>query len=124
VDGFPLRPGVVLLTAVLLAACGAADGGSVGGPGEAVPVEEALAAPEGERLRVRGVLFTDGAGPWRLCAALAESFPPQCGGPAADLVGYDPATFPPGGGTAGPVRWLESYEAIVHRDGDTLVVEQ
>ncbi len=107
-----------------LAACGVPGGGSVGGPADAVSVESALAAPEGERLRVRGVLFLHDRGPWRLCAARAESSPPRCGEPAADLVGYDAATFPPEGGTAGPVHWLESYEVIAHRDGDTLVVEE
>lgn len=57
-----------------LAACGAPDGGMPLSAGEA------LERGEGEAL-VEGYLFADRAGV-RLCEAIAESYPPQCGGPA------------------------------------------
>ena len=41
-------------------------------------------------ISVNGFFFDDGTGP-RLCAALAESFPPQCGGRSLPVSGHESA---------------------------------
>jgi hypothetical protein len=59
---------------------GPGGGGTVSGmaAGPAIAVEEAIASDSGEALLVEGNLLAAG-GQVRLCSALAESFPPQCG---------------------------------------------
>jgi hypothetical protein len=49
------------------------------GAGPGIPIDEALASGSDEVLLVNGNLLAQG-GEVRLCSALAESFPPQCGG--------------------------------------------
>jgi hypothetical protein len=44
-------------------------------------VKQALTAKPGEALLVRGALIVSG-GIARLCYAVLESYPPQCGGPS------------------------------------------
>jgi hypothetical protein len=87
-----------VLVAVALVGCGGDDdvepagaGGSVpqtsglaAGPG--ISIEEAIAADTDEVLLVNGNLLAQG-GEVRLCYALAESFPPQCGGPSLVVEG-------------------------------------
>ena len=51
-------------------------------------VSEALSTDATGVLAVGGFLFIDGEGT-RLCEVLAESFPPQCGGVAIPLEGFD-----------------------------------
>ncbi|MGH3092050.1 MAG: hypothetical protein ACRDOG_06950 [Gaiellaceae bacterium] len=80
---------LVSLAAAFLAGCGGNgepaddDAGSprvsgiAAGPG--ISIEEALASELDEMLLVNGNLLAEG-GDVRLCSALAESFPPQCGG--------------------------------------------
>jgi hypothetical protein len=82
-----------LLAALALAGCGDSEGDASGGGGTSVPqtsglgagpgisIEEAIAADTDEMLLVNGNLLADGD-EVRLCYALAESFPPQCGGPS------------------------------------------
>ena len=86
-----------LLAAVALAACGGDDDSAAGddtAPGPTVPVgpglsiEEALETDSDEPQLVNGnLLITDGQA--RLCSALAESFPPQCGGASLLVTGLD-----------------------------------
>jgi hypothetical protein len=88
------------LVAVALAGCGgdgtddaSDDSGSVPqtsapGAGPGISIEEALAADTDEMLLVNGNLLADGDDV-RLCYALAESFPPQCGGPSLVVEGLD-----------------------------------
>lgn len=64
----------------------------------AVPVADA-AGIEGP-FAMTGYYVDDGSGPW-LCEALAESFPPQCGGASVRL---DPGGF--------PVAGLESSQGV------------
>jgi hypothetical protein len=47
-----------------------------------------LVSDVGGVVAVRGAFFDDGSGP-RLCEALAESFPPQCGGGSLPVTGYE-----------------------------------
>lgn len=126
------RLALTLALAVLMAACGALetpvsdDPGASQGPGtptadgrltissdavDGPPLQiiDALAAGSTEPVLVTGALFVDaGAGVW-LCSALAESFPPQCGGERLEVVGLDPATVP-GLEEANGVRWAEGVE--------------
>jgi hypothetical protein len=86
-----------LLAAVSLAACGGDDDSAAGddtstastvpaGPG--ISIEEALETDSDEPQLVNGnLLITDGQA--RLCSALAESFPPQCGGASLLITGLD-----------------------------------
>jgi hypothetical protein len=76
--------------------------------GPAVQVADALAR-RGEAARVRGSLFVEGNGRMLLCEAIAESFPPQCGGQRLEVVGLDLATIA-GLQSANGVRWAEAVE--------------
>jgi hypothetical protein len=56
-----------------------ADGGI--DPAAGISVDEALGhGPTDDLVTVTGALFVDADGTVRLCDAVAESFPPQCGG--------------------------------------------
>jgi len=82
------------------------DGAIASGPG--ISVTEALAFVGGEPVLVNGALFIDEEGGVLLCEAIAESFPPQCGG--ARLVVED---LDPSGQLleeANGVRWTESTQ--------------
>lgn len=64
-----------------------------GGPVQDLPttglsVSEALASTVTDRIAVRGFLVVDDDGA-RLCDALAESYPPQCGGDSVPVVEYE-----------------------------------
>ncbi len=78
---------LLALLTVSLAACG-------GGPDSAAPgnsvitVKQALGANPSEPVRVRGALIVSG-GTARLCYAILESYPPQCGGPSLVVRGLD-----------------------------------
>lgn len=77
----------------------------------AVPVTDALAAAPDAPVRVRGALFVDAVGRVLLCEAIAESFPPQCGGRRLAVSGLDLSSVP-GLQEANGVRWAESVELI------------
>jgi len=65
-----------------------ADGASGDGPG--LSVAEALThGPTDDLVTVTGALFVDPDGTVRLCDAIAESFPPQCGGDRIVVKGLD-----------------------------------
>ena len=72
-------------------------------PARAVSVEEALSSGRGEPLVVEGTLIV-ADGQARLCSAILESFPPQCGEPSLLVKRLDPATVP-GLESAGGVSW-------------------
>jgi hypothetical protein len=79
---------LVALVTVALAACGG-GGTKSGSPGSsAVTVKQALAAKPSEPVRVRGALIASG-GTVRLCYAILESYPPQCGRPSLVVRGLD-----------------------------------
>jgi len=60
---------------------------------------------------VTGALFVDADGSVRLCDAIAESFPPQCGGSRLLVRGLDPATVPDLQEANG-VRWAEQVQLL------------
>ena len=83
-----------------------ADGGPGDGPG--LSVAEALThGPTDDLVTVTGALFVDADGTVRLCDAIAESFPPQCGGDRIVVTGLDLADIPDLQDENG-VRWAES----------------
>lgn len=80
-------------------------GGAESGADGSVPVGEAVSAQIQGPFLMSGYLLIDGGGA-RLCEALAESFPPQCGGTSVLLM---PAEAPAGATTTteGDVTWTE-----------------
>lgn len=73
-----------------------------GGP---ITVEQLLARSADTPVAVQGLLHVD-HGVARLCAAILESYPPQCGEPSAELVGLDLSSVA-GTTTAEGVTWKE-----------------
>src|SRR5688572_17189364 len=109
------------LASLALLGCGGEDEPSAGdGPTE-ILVEEA-GDHEGPAV-VTGSLLANGDDV-RLCAALAESFPPQCGGGSISVVGLDLDTLD-GLTTEGDVTWSDlpiTVEGVL-ADG-TLTVDE
>jgi hypothetical protein len=84
------------------------EGAAVDGPGISVPEAIASAGEVGEVL-VNGNLFIDADGTVRLCDAIAESFPPQCGGARLEVRGLDLEAVPELQEANG-VRWAEGIQ--------------
>ncbi len=125
---------LVAVLAVALAACGeqpaGTDGPAFGGGGPAagqpapsgvLTVPEALDWEAPGEIAVRGAVLAR-AGRVQLCEALAQSYPPQCGGRFLLLNGFDPATVEDAHEEQG-VRWSDrEIELIGRRSGDRFVV--
>jgi hypothetical protein len=113
-----------LLLVVTLAAC-AAEGGSASDAPSAASGEPRLVIADGpitdqgmtvadalehratdDLVTVAGALFVDPDGTVRLCDAIAESFPPQCGGDRIVVEGLDLDAVA-GLQTEGDVSWAE-----------------
>ncbi len=88
-----------------------ADGNGPGdGPG--LSVADALThGPTDDMVSVTGALFVNADGTVLLCDAIAESFPPQCGGDRIIVEGLDLSTVE-GLQTEGDVRWAESVTLL------------
>lgn len=83
--------------------------GTAVGPG--ISIEEAIGNGGSEPLLVNGALVVDPNGRVLLCEALAESFPPQCGGMRLEVRGLELASLPDleeGNG----VRWAEQVQLL------------
>ncbi|HEY7561512.1 MAG TPA: hypothetical protein VH650_04990 [Gaiellaceae bacterium] len=93
-----------VLAAALPAACGG-DDDAAGTGTTAISIDEALASDSSEPMLVSGNLLTVGEDV-KLCYALAESFPPQCGGASLAVDGLDLATVD-GLVTEGDVSWTD-----------------
>ncbi len=112
-------------TALLAAGCLGDDAGSSpDGPdgqvtaGDAITVDQTVGMGDGDVV-VRGFLIDSGAGA-RLCAAVAESFPPQCGGEALDVSDVDVATVS-GATSEGDVVWVDDVIVTGTLMGRTLM---
>lgn len=87
-----MRALAVAASVLALAACGGGDGGTSGPsagapvPGGGLSVEEALASEVEEPLLVKGYVIGR-ADELRLCSAILESYPPQCGEPSLRIEG-------------------------------------
>ncbi len=88
-----LLPGLLL---AVIVGCGGDDtGGTKLGDGiERLEIGQALKAANGSEVTVGGFLIVDVDGSSRLCSALLESFPPQCGGDRIDLPGFEVSSVP------------------------------
>jgi hypothetical protein len=94
------------------------DGGRNGAPsGQAITVDQLVARSSDTAVAVRGLLLVSN-GTARLCAAVLESYPPQCGEPSVELVGLDLASID-GLTTANAVTWKEGMVVTVQRRQDT-----
>jgi hypothetical protein len=83
--------------------------GEPGGPG--ISVAEAQAhGPTDDIVSVTGALFVDADGTVRLCDAIAESFPPQCGGATLLVEGLDLTSVELE--EANGVRWAEGVTLL------------
>jgi hypothetical protein len=115
----------LLLAALLLAACGGApaspspsdDDPAAGEPilvivdgdpsGPGISVADAFDhQPTDDIVVVNGALFVSAEGTVRICDAIAESFPPQCGGASMVVEGLDLASIDDLQ-TEGNVSWAE-----------------
>jgi hypothetical protein len=84
-----VKVAVAIAVLVLAAGCGGADDKDpAAGPGETLTVAQALESGADGPLRVRGTLISD-ARDVRLCSAILESHPPQCGQPSLRVRGLD-----------------------------------
>ena len=103
---------VLIAMLALVAACGDSDdsGDTPSGP---LTVEQVVDRTPDGVVTVNGFLLVDERGP-RLCAAILESFPPQCGEPALFLVDLD----------VNAVGNTESEQGIVWREDVTLTVQR
>lgn len=109
----------VFMVGLLIGLSGCGEGstpnanGAVGVAASSVlDVAAAQGNQSGETFRVRGSLISvDDT--WLLCDALAESYPPQCGGDHVTVLGVD------GSGlsweSAHGVRWIDNLELLVRR---------
>ncbi len=118
----PMRSPFVFALALAVAACGTtalppsgepvlviADG-PIEGPG--VTVADALDHQATDDIvTVSGSLFVSADGTVLLCDAIAESFPPQCGGERIRVEGLDLAAVP-GLQTEGEVGWAEAVTLL------------
>jgi hypothetical protein len=128
-----MKPLLLLPLAVLaLAACGGSDDAepptptqppaSAGlGAGPGISIDAALTSDSAEPLLVNGNLLAQGE-QIRLCSALAESFPPQCGGPSLQVEGLKLAEVD-SLVTEGDVSWTDRpIQLLGTVEGDRLVV--
>jgi hypothetical protein len=92
--------------AVAIAGCNSSSdeptASDAGGP---ITVDQLLARSADMPVAVRGLLHSD-QGVARLCAAILESYPPQCGEPSVELVGLNLAAVD-ATTTAAGVTWKE-----------------
>ncbi len=122
---------VAVLTVALgmvSAVAGCGDDDTDGGTGPTSPLDPITVQQLIERsadtpIAVQGFLYGD-EGATRLCFAILESFPPQCGEPAVELVGIDLATIE-GTTTASGITWKEHVvlELKAEADGRFTVID-
>jgi hypothetical protein len=87
----------VVAIAIAASACGGGDPAAAPPPAPASPpaspveltIEEALASPPEGPVTLTGFIVASEDQPVRLCSALLESYPPQCGQPELTVEGLD-----------------------------------
>jgi hypothetical protein len=117
----PLCNSLLLSALVLvLAACGGQGNEAASEPSPTVTVQDALERGDGH-YAVTGALFVEDD-TVRLCGAIAESYPPQCGRPWVVVEGLDLSRIDLQQAEGNDVRWSESVTVEGELDGDRLVV--
>ncbi len=117
-----MRSTFLLAMVLVVAACDTAVPASSGEPVLAIvdgavgelgmSVADALGhQPTDGVVTVSGALFVNADGTVLLCDAIAESFPPQCGGERIRVTGLDLAAVP-GLQTEGEVSWAEGVTLL------------
>jgi hypothetical protein len=117
----------ITMLAAALAACSDEDAtstdppsipsGAGAGPGAGAAIGPGISVAEARRSRldgpllVRGYVLAEGSNV-RLCDALLESFPPQCGAPSLEVRGFDLAALP-GIQSSGNVRWSDQQRLLL-----------
>jgi hypothetical protein len=97
---------------------GPAAGAMLPADGAATDLAALLAGPVGVTRAVTAHVVVDAGGTARLCGALRESYPPQCGEPSVPVTGL-PDALVDGLTAAGGVRWSDAPVQLVGavRDG-------
>ena len=106
ITNFALSEGAVLWIVSETAQDIVLASGPVGGVGPGISIPEALTTTLQGPLLVNGFLVAE-SGEVRLCEALAESLPPQCGGASLRVDGFDLASLPDSQ-SAGGVTWSDA----------------
>lgn len=115
---------MVVALLLTLAGCGSGDDGSPAvDPGGPMTVEQLQARSADAPVEVKGLLYFDGSEA-RLCEAILESYPPQCGEPSVQLAEFGRLDVE-GTTTAEGVTWKEGAEVTVVRvaDGRFVIVD-
>jgi len=103
---------IVVVLVFLLVACGSETGApSSAAPADPLTVSQALASDLDEPLLVQGLFIDSGDGQQRLCAAVLDSFPPQCGEPSVLVEGVAPAELD-GARSSGDVTWVDVAQLL------------
>lgn len=94
-----------------------APGAAAPAPGGGLRIDEAIASPLDGPLRVTGYLVVAEDGSARLCDALRESYPPQCGGSSLAVEGLDLRSVEgltsPRDPSLAQVRWTERQLSLL-----------
>ncbi len=101
------------------------DGSGTGtGMGPGLTIDEAIRSTAGGPLLVNGYLVINNLGEMRLCSALAESYPPQCGGESLRVRGLELATLDADMQSAERTTWSEDQIQVLGTVEDgTITVE-
>jgi hypothetical protein len=128
-----MRRLALIAVALVAAAALALAAGSCGGDEQSLPtgqtltVQEALESTAEGPLSVRGTIIAPEGAEIRLCSAILESYPPQCGEPSLVVEGLDLDTLEGLTSTEDPalaqVTWSEQEVTLVGTvDGGVLTV--
>lgn len=98
--------GAILL--MMVASCG----GDSDAEARVLSISEAAEGSPGDLATVEGFIVADSEN-IRLCEALAESFPPQCGGNFFVLTDFDASAFPQIFSTSRDVIWTDEAQDVV-----------
>ena len=103
---------VQLLLVLALAGCGGGSGDAGGGDGsDEGPLTPEQALDASGEVTVEGTLIAVDGQPVRLCSAILESYPPQCGEPSLEVHGLDLDSLDLSGTREGesvtPTRWSD-----------------
>ena len=134
-----LVPLFALALALAMTACGGnGASGEPGGtppstgapiPGGGLSIDEAIASTLEGPLMVKGSIVAPEGEPVRLCSALLESYPPQCGGSSLVVEGLDLETLEGLTSTDDPslaqVSWSEAEVSVLgHVENGVITVSE